>query len=345
MKINRTELQTALEQVRPGLSNKEIIEQTTSFIFSNGRIATYNDEISVSYPFPLLSHVQGVIKAQALYDFLGKVKKDEVELEWTEQQLIIKAGRSKAGFTLDAEIRAPLDEIGQVEEWEAIPKPDEFLAALKTCVPHCSRDMSRPALTCVHVTASAVEASDSYQIIQYQLSQKLPTDSFLLPASSCRDLLKYPVIEISKGESWLHFRTAAGVVFSVRTIQDSFPDISHHLQIEGAVLTLPDSMGEILERGGIFAKDDRVSLPILSISLKDSQLVISASNEFGWIEERAKVKDYTEELSFTIGADFLQQVLTRTRTCIVADNKIMFQEGAWKLVIAVMESESKEVPF
>ena len=49
MKINRLILQKALETVKPGLANKEMIEQATSFAFMKDKVVTYNDEISISY--------------------------------------------------------------------------------------------------------------------------------------------------------------------------------------------------------------------------------------------------------------------------------------------------------
>ncbi|NMA23687.1 MAG: hypothetical protein GX938_09320, partial [Spirochaetales bacterium] len=100
MKINKTELQKALEKVKPGLSNKELVEQSTSFAFMGGRIVTYNDEISISHPVKDLN-VTGAVKAQSLYAFLSKIKRDEIILEWEENQVVIKAGRSKAGLVLE----------------------------------------------------------------------------------------------------------------------------------------------------------------------------------------------------------------------------------------------------
>ena len=48
MKINKKELQEALERVKPGLASRELIEQSTSFAFMRDRVVTYNDEISIS---------------------------------------------------------------------------------------------------------------------------------------------------------------------------------------------------------------------------------------------------------------------------------------------------------
>jgi len=38
MKINKKELKEALEIVKPGLANKEMIEQSTSFAFLKGKV-------------------------------------------------------------------------------------------------------------------------------------------------------------------------------------------------------------------------------------------------------------------------------------------------------------------
>ena len=64
MQINRQNLQKALEIVKPGLSNKEIIEQTTSFAFIDGKVVTYNDEISICHPVEGLT-LEGAVKADS----------------------------------------------------------------------------------------------------------------------------------------------------------------------------------------------------------------------------------------------------------------------------------------
>ena len=69
MKLNKTDLQKALEIVKPGLANKEMIEHSTSFAFIGGRVVTYNDEISLSHPVEGLE-IEGAIHAEELYKLL-----------------------------------------------------------------------------------------------------------------------------------------------------------------------------------------------------------------------------------------------------------------------------------
>ena len=50
--VNRKELVELLSQVSPGVGAKETTLQETCFVFSNGYVYTYNDEICVSAALP-----------------------------------------------------------------------------------------------------------------------------------------------------------------------------------------------------------------------------------------------------------------------------------------------------
>jgi len=254
MKIKREDLRTALEKVRPGLASKERIEQTTSFAFLDGRVVTYNDEVSISHPVAGLESIRGAVKAQALFEFLGRIKKDEIELEKEENQIIIKAGRAKAGLVFDQTMRLPLDEIEKASKWTQLP--EDFTTAVQMCLSCCSKDMSRPVLTCLHASKNVVEASDGYQIIRYTLKSKVSDKGFLIPATSANLLTRYPIKEVDLSERWIHFRTDDGTVFSSRILADNFPDVSGFLNADGEEFTFPDSMQEVVHRAVVFAKKE-----------------------------------------------------------------------------------------
>ena len=142
----------------------------------------------------------GAIRAETLYSFLNKTKENDIEIEQEESQIIIKAGKSKAGLVLEEEIRLPIEEVGEIGKWQDFPK--QVLEAIKFCHPICSRDMSRPLLTCVFVSGDSVKASNSYQIVKYRLDEKMKINNLLLPATAAAELVKYPNIqEIAKGET------------------------------------------------------------------------------------------------------------------------------------------------
>jgi len=344
MKINKAELQAALEKVRPGLASKDVIEQATSFAFIGGRVITYNDEISISCPVKGLEEITGAIKAQALYEFLNKVKKEEIELEWEDNQVIIHAGRSKAGLLFESEVKLPLDsEIGNAEKWGKLP--EGIIEGLKLCYPCCSRDMSRPVLTCVHVNKDIIEASDSYQIIQYKLGKKIPGKGFLIPATSVKELIKYDIAEMSLGESWVHFRTKdMTVIFSARVIGDTFPDVSKYLQVEGTEFNFPDILKEALEKASVFTKKSLSAgdIPVVTIVVKEGLLKLSAKNEFGWFEEKMKIKNKDVNFSFSISIELLISLFEKLQTNVISSDKIGFTGKEWLHVISIMPNEEGE---
>ena len=71
--MKKSDILQALTIVKPGLSSKDVIEQANSFAFIDGRIITYNDELSISHPIPGLA-IEGAIKADVLYGLLSKIK-------------------------------------------------------------------------------------------------------------------------------------------------------------------------------------------------------------------------------------------------------------------------------
>jgi DNA polymerase III sliding clamp (beta) subunit (PCNA family) len=339
MIINRAELQTALEAVRPGLASKDVIEQSTSFAFMEDRIVTYNDEISVSYPFKGLG-ITGVVKAEALYQFLSKVKQDEIDLDPQENELRIKAGRINAGLVFESEIRLPVEEVGNIDKWKDVP--DGLLSAFKLCHPCASKDMSRPMLTCIHVDGARVEAGESYQVMRVELSSKVPIDTFLIPANSAREVARYKMEKIAGGNGWVHFKSADGMVFSCRVFDGDFPDTSNILQIDdGLEVTFSAKMMEALERSDVFSKTGITTDAEVRIAVEQNKVTVAAKNEFGWFEESLRVKYDGDKFSFRTSPELLVNGLKAKLTCFIGGNRIKFTGENWQCVIAATVDDAQ----
>ena len=339
MKINKMDLQNALEKVKPGLAGKEIIEQSTSFAFMGDRVVTYNDEISISHPVKDLD-VTGAIKAQSLYAFLSKIKRDEIILEWEENQVVIKAGRSKAGLVLEQEIKLPVEEVGEIGKWKKLPPG--FLEALRFCYPCCSKDMSRPILTCVYISGKEMQASDSFQIVKYQLEKKIPVKPFLLPASAAHELVKYDVKEIAEGSGWYHFKTEDGTIFSSRVFDGEFPNIAKFLKFDGVEIAFPKTSIQALDRAQVFAKNSDFAgiMATVEVEVSKDQIKFASKDESGWFEETIKTSYKGDKIKFITGVGFLINLLTHSNSsCVYGENRIKFNGENWTHVIAVSVNE------
>jgi len=331
--MKKAELIKALEAVKPGLANKEMISQSTSFAFMKNRVVTYNDEISISYPIQDLD-LTGAIKAEELYAFLSKAKTEDIEIEIDETEIRLKAGRAKAGFTLHAEITLPLDEIGGTTAWQ--PVPDGLLDAIKFVSFGCSTDMSRPVLTCVHVTKSGnIEGGSNARITRYQtnpLPEGIPT--FLIPASNAKQLCNYVATEMAWGKGWVHFKTKEDCVFSCRVMEELFPDISPVLKIEGIDFPFPKTISEILDRAAIFAEKEGTDQGI-TVSLEKNKITFGSVSTSGWIKESANIRYKEEPVDFSINPIYLQEIVQKVGLCTLRKDKIRFKGENWEHVVAL----------
>lgn len=327
MKINKTELKNALEKVRPGLASKEIIEQTNAFAFMDGKVVTYNDEICISYPIEL--PITGAVKADELYALLGRLKKDEITVEVTENELLLTSGRTRAGIAFCPEVRLPLDEIAEASfDW--LPLDKSFAAAVGFVQSCCSSDFSRPVLTGVHIQSKKVTASDAYRMAEHRC--KSPIDGVIIPRASLIEALKLTPIAVCTGRGWVHFKVENDATFSCRVIEGKFPDTTPCWlpEKEGVSVVFPETIEDALSRVEVFAKADHAQDEVIEITCEGQRMVMKAKKDSGWIEEKLALKGNTEDFSFNITPLLFRYVLQYTKACQLTAQKIQFSQKDWK---------------
>lgn len=342
MKISKQQLQKAIETVRPGLSNKEIIEQATSFIFQGGKVITYNDKISVSHPVEGLN-IEGAIKAEEFYRLLGKLKEDEIDIGKKNNEIHLKSGRSRASFTLTQEIRLPFkDEIGEVSEWKRLP--DEFNRLVKFAAGSCSSNAFEPIFTCVHVDEQGyLEGTDSYQIARCHLDGKMPIETFLIPADSVSKVLKIKPVYITSTQGWVHFSNDEGTIVSTRIYQEEYKDLSPFMKVEGTEVKFPASIISSIEKASIFAERDSALDEQIEVDLMPEKLKISGQSDTGKFEEEAPIQYEGNEISFTIAPYLLLNIFQEQETnqCVIGENALKFQGEDWEYV-SVLQNKKEE---
>lgn len=341
MKINKDQLQKALEIVKPGLANKEQIEQSTSFAFIKGRVITYNDEISLSHPVEGLE-LEGAILAENLYKFLTKIKKEEIELELEGNEIVLTSERAKAGLLLQMEIKLPLEEeIGKKSKW--VPLPVNFVTDLAFCMTVCTRDMSLPVLTCVHVNKDGfLEASDSYRIARCELGEAMPIGTFLLPAISAVEVVKLKPNKIASGKGWVHFKTEEGTVMSCRVFEDKFPSTAGFFSNEGVRVILPKTTEEILARAQVFSKREHLLDEWITITIEEGKFKMESKSDTGWFREEAKIRHEGDTIKFDITPYLLKGILAETRGFRYKTDKLTFQGERWFYVSTLRQKKTKK---
>jgi DNA polymerase III sliding clamp (beta) subunit (PCNA family) len=338
MNISKLELQKALEIVKPGLANRDIIEQATSFAFINGRVVTFNDEISISHPIKNLD-IQGAVEASKLYKFLSKIKQDEIELEVNESGILLKVGRAKVWLVLHSEIKLPLDSIQRKGEWKKLP--DTFIKAVGFVMTSAGRDMSKPVLTCVHVNkVGFTEASDGHKITKYEIGEEMPVDTFLIPAQSITTVVKMKPIYIAEGSGWIHFKSETDTILSCRLFEkDTYPDIKSKgiYDVQGVELVFPKACVEIIERASIFAKKDHILDEEIEVNIENKKLKVRSISDSAWFEEYTAIRYNKDPITILIHPNLLLDALKETYECTLSEqvDKIMFKGKNWIYVAAL----------
>jgi len=334
--VDRAELYEALKLVKPGLANRELIEQATSFLLLDGKVMTYNDEISVSHPVESLAGFRGAVSAYELYNLLDQIKRDTIVIEQTENEIRISAGKTiEAGLSFESEIKLPVEDLTRDKEWRELP--DGFKDALETAVYSCSKDVSQPALTGVHIDGTLIESSDNVRLSQVRLSEEVPFSPLLIPWTSVEDLIGYDLKEIGKDdkEGWVHFRTAAGTTISCRLIEARYPDTSRIADVQGTEIELPRRLIDVLQRAKVFAKREHLLDEEVEVELSDKQMTIKGHSEAGWFREKIRLKYDGKPASFSVHPRFLNDICERTNVCVLSDNRMKFSNDNWLHIIAL----------
>lgn len=334
MNINREQLMKTLALVRPGLATKENIEQSTSFVFMDGRVFTYNDEIAVSHPVDF--GMDGAVSATEFFNLLSKTKESELTAEVTESGLVIKGKKYKASIRLQAEITLPIDQISPPDKWNELP--EDFADAVKFCLFSLGRDMTKPVLTCIHADADVVESCDGFRLTRRFFEKSAFDKPILIPGNAAKDLTSYKPTHYSVVGGWLHFKTAEDTMFSCRTFdQLEFPNLDKFISDEGGKLKFPSDMKETLDRAGIFSNSS--NRDHVKIALKEGEMVVRGEGETGWFEEVCRVRYKGEPCHFFLAPQFLQTVLDINDEALVSTGSLQFESDAFIHVVSLIAGD------
>ena len=104
--LNRKRLLGQLQAVTPGLAKRELLQQTTHFVFQHGLVHTFNDETACTGPCDL--QTEGAVRATPLLAILRQFEHNHIRVEESVGELIITEQHRRAGIRLEKKIALPL---------------------------------------------------------------------------------------------------------------------------------------------------------------------------------------------------------------------------------------------
>ena len=321
MQVERKKLLTALQEVSRGLASKETVEQSKCFVFQDGKIYTYNEEIACVITSPI--ELEGAVNAGPLLEVLKRVPDEELTISQSEGELLIKGKSRRTGITLQSEIRLPINHLEEPTKWQKAP--GEFLQSLLSTAECVSKDGDHFDISCVHVTPSWVESCDNYQISRYEIETGI-SEPCLIRGSSVKQLSELKITKIAISEAWFHFQTDVGLRISIRRYLGDYKDLSPFLTEDGNPLHLPAGIESAIEKAQIFSslRDDG---DVVIVSLKEGAILVEGRADVGWYQEKAKLNYSGPVVKFSISAKLLLQFTKRHSQCLLSENRMVVRDG------------------
>lgn len=225
MIIQKKELLESLKMCMPGIeSGSNTIQGADSFIFHNGKIFTYNDNISVTVPINqeglLEEGIEGAVKAEEFFKIISKFPSDEIKFSVTEDGTwLLKCGKAKANFTLlDFDFESRINTIAPDKKgW--IDLSEDFVLGIGSC----KMSTNKTQMSGIYFSGNDVVSTDGNQMNSYIMKEtELP--DFWISDNSANELLKLKkLIAMQIQGPWVHFKAEDGTIFSIKTLQGNYP--------------------------------------------------------------------------------------------------------------------------
>lgn len=337
MKINREAFLNNLEQVKAGLSAREFIEQSSSYVFQDKMVMTFNDEIACRMETGL--DITGAVQAQALIGILEKLDEPELKVRENDKGELEFRGKNKGfGITKDAEIFLPIDKVEVPKDWKELPK--EFTEAV-ALVQHCvSTDESRFLLTCIHLHPDYVESCDNLQIIRVDVKTGLK-ESILVRGTSLAHITSLAMDKISLTKSWIHFKNQQGLIFSCRRYSEDYPLLDKLIDFKGHPIIIPKGLTAASDRAAVFATD-KAGDPLMNVTLSNGVIRILGEGLSGWYKEVKKIAYEGPPLEFLIAPELLKHISTEYSDAQITTDKLKVLGGSW-VYVTVLGRKPEEV--
>ena len=339
IQIKKAVFLDALTKVKPGLANKEIMEQSVHFILDQDRIWTYNDQLAISHE--IRTGITGAVRA---VEFHALIQKIEGELIWFEQQqgqILIETESAQATINIEPDIKAKSITVPGInsKQWAELPK--NFSTAVRACLFSVCKALDRPALNCLYVSESQVISSDRHRCTWHALDA--PVNSpFLLPFVAAKEIHQYNPYKVYPDKKWIHFVNRERTFFSCRTIDEPYPveQVMGAFNTEGEQLPLPNTLNTAVEFAGTILVEDFALDKFVTLSVEPGLITCGGRSDLGQASQKIEYDNgYTgERIDVLVNPVFLNEIIDRLQTVIISD-RLLFEGEGFKHAIVLSSGE------
>lgn len=332
IKVNRAEFLRTLESVQPGLSPRDITEQSSCFVFQDGMVYTYNDEVSCRAKSMLPKNMEGAVQAAPLLTMLGKYKEDHVSVGMTKSRFNIFGKGRSTWVTKEAKIAMQLENVDTPKKgsWQDIaPEFSEAIGLVQECA---GKDEDTFALTCIHLHPNWIEAGDNDQLTRYRIKTGVDKP-VLIKRDAIKHIVPLAMTEMSVSATWVHFRNPSGLIVSCRRWHEKYPDWTPYFNVKGTKTSLPKGLVAACDMASVFSQENETDT--VKLHVKKGKLLLEAEGVSGGHKERKKLEYNGRPMTFLIGPKLLAEVVKKQNDCTMSDTALLVDGGHWKFVASL----------
>lgn len=357
----KSSILTALNGVKAGISTSEVIELSSSYIFTGDYLTTYNDRNCVSYPFK--TKFSCAVPSKDFYNIIKGIRDKDISLVLgKDESLKISSRGSEAEIATQVFEGSELEKLIQslgLAELEFTDAPEGLAKGLDACRFSASKKVSADNIYCIFINGKTIYSSDNARITRYELDTELPR--VLIPASSVNELVKFKIVgyNINVEEGWAHFLTEDQAIFSCRIVDGDYEDFSDHFDsFRGTKFKAPSSteFRQVLKDVSPLCKGEDDLSKYVEITLKpgkdteDSkktvEVTVFAEKETGHFKTTIEVeieREIGEEIMFRINPIFFGQILSKTSHMAVDEGLALFKTKHFEHLVSLpVEGEEEE---
>jgi hypothetical protein len=330
----------SLESALPGISAKETVEQSTCFVFRDGWILSFNDEVACRAKSGLPKEFVGATKAEQLVTSLREFKGDFLKFSLSKDVLSITCTETEGlDVAWDNQILLPINNVERSKDWKDLD-PDfvEAISLVRRCADKGGTEFIP---SCVHITADFVESMGNFQAARWEVKTPLRAP-FLVRRNAVQCITSLGVVEFSETDNWIHFRNSSKTVLSCRRYANAsdFPDLSKVLTVEGNLVSLPGGIVDVLKKCSIFTSqlgDD----PRIRMTLCPKRIKVVGTGVTGSYWKVYEIEYEGRTLDFFAVPEVLMQVFQRHRECVISEDRLLVDMGNYKFVTILLPVDEK----
>lgn len=329
--IDRLAFLRALNEVKPGLSVRDILEQSASFAFIKGRVVTFNDEVMCTAKSGLPEEFTGVVRAKMLLAQIQKAEEETLTVTDDGQELVFKGKRWRCGLARDPQVLLDLKKVTMPKKEDWFPVAPDFCEAVQLVETCAGKDQQMFVLTCVHIHPNWVEASDNQQLARFKCKTGVK-ESVLVRRDSLRPIPQYDMTRMAVHDNWIHFRAANSTTISMARFVDKYYDLTALLTGEGVPVSLPKSLSDLAERAKVVSdetEEDRVK-----VTLTAERVKVSARCDGAWYEAGQAAKYSGPKFSFLVSPKMLASLVDKYPDCTVDTSEFRIRASGGKFKYA-----------